>query len=217
MNLIRHTRAGFTLIELLLVVAIVVVMLAVVTPDFAGGLGGTRLQMAGQGVMHLSRYARSMAVLQQVPVELTFTSDGILRVAAQGSQRQAQAEIDWEKGAAESLSPLPTGDETESATNAPASSAATTGGSMTQMETEQKYEHVSFSFLGYADDADTQKKRKLHTKHPENEEETEETSFSVRYKSNGTCRPYRVRVTDKHESSLVVAVDMLGMGKVEEE
>ena len=40
-----------------------------------------RVKTAARGVTQMSRYARTMAVLYQTPVELIFGSDGTLRVA----------------------------------------------------------------------------------------------------------------------------------------
>ncbi len=42
-------------------------------------------------------------------------------------------------------------------------------------------------------------------------------SFRIRYRSNGTCRPYRVRISDDSGTVLILEVDMLGMASIEGE
>jgi len=201
-------KRGFSLIELLLVVAIIGVMLAVVTPEFAGGIGGTKLQMAAQSVMHLSRYARSMAVLQQQPAYISFGSNGVLRVSTQ--TKTAPVVRPSPEQTAEGALP-------EEVTDPDAAAPKTQeGSSISQPETEETYKGIVFA-VEYTDDADKQREKSLLKK---DSPVVENVTDRVLYRSNGTCRPYRVTIsTDEEEESdrrkLVVEVDMLGQGQVQ--
>jgi len=201
-------KRGFSLIELLLVVAIIGVMLAVVTPEFAGGIGGTKLQMAAQGVMHMSRYARSMAVLQQQPAYVSFGSNGVLRVS---TQTKTAPVVQPSPEAPAEGTPPPETTETE-----PAAPKTQEGSSISQPETEELYKGIIF-VAEYTDDADRQRGKSLLNKDAPVAEDI--VTDRVLYRSNGTCRPYRVTITtDEEEESargkLVVEVDMLGQGHV---
>ncbi|OVE76175.1 type II secretion system protein GspH [bacterium E08(2017)] len=65
-------RKGFTLVEVLLVLVIVGIVSAVVLPNLAQSLKGNRLRVATRTVVKAGRYARSIAVLKQKPITLTF-------------------------------------------------------------------------------------------------------------------------------------------------
>lgn len=65
-------RKGFTLIEILLVVAIMAVATAVTLPTFVSSIRGSRLKTAARSVIMAGRYARSMSLLQQQEMVLTF-------------------------------------------------------------------------------------------------------------------------------------------------
>jgi len=49
------------------------------------------------------------------------------------------------------------------------------------------------------------------------ETNTEEETFTISFRSNGTCRPHRVRITDDDTTTIDLDVDMLGMATVEGE
>jgi len=103
---------------------------------------------------------------------------------------------------------------------------------MAEVNTEQSYEQVRFKFLGYSDTADagryshllsSQKDTASTSDTGNGDEDQAGTVTRVRYRSNGTCRPYRVKVfadsADGEDASfsLTVVVDMLGVAKVEED
>jgi hypothetical protein len=50
-------------------------------------------------------------------------------------------------------------------------------------------------------------------------DDREAQTFRVRYKSNGTCRPYRLRVTAEGDENcaMTVVIDLLGSAKIETE
>ena len=63
-------RSGFTLLELLLVLTVMGIMAAVVVPNLASSLGGSRVSTAARSVSALGRSARYLAMMNQVPVDL---------------------------------------------------------------------------------------------------------------------------------------------------
>ncbi len=66
---------GFTLVELLLVLVLLGVVVGITMPYFVHSIRGNRLRVAGRTLVTVSRYARSMAVLKQAEVSLTFDLD----------------------------------------------------------------------------------------------------------------------------------------------
>lgn len=74
-NRILKIRAGFTLIELLLVVVLMCVMMGISAPFFVRSIRGHRLSAAARTLVTVARYARSMAVLKQTDLIITFNLD----------------------------------------------------------------------------------------------------------------------------------------------
>ena len=77
-------RAGFTLIEILIVVGIIAIMLASAVMSVASGRGAVEMKEATRGVVQLSRYASSLALLRQRPVVITFHRNGKVEVRISG-------------------------------------------------------------------------------------------------------------------------------------
>lgn len=78
----RHGRA-FTLVELLLVIVIMAITVGIAVPTFMRSYRGAKLRSSVRYLVMASRYARSIAVLQQVPVAMLLdTEKGRLRVIA---------------------------------------------------------------------------------------------------------------------------------------
>jgi len=232
----RRCRGGFTLVELLVVIVIIGVMIAVVGPTFSTGSDTARVKTATRGVMQMSRYARTMALLHQKPVDLVYTSSGGLRVeevsgggeglvsaTAFGSTNMAaDAEAAAERAAQaeEESRTLGTGGA------APVEASGGASYVMADLNIEKTYEQVVFRFEGYTDTMDDGRSRRGASARRAAEDEEEEGQEGedvrvsrVRYKSNGTCRPYTVQVeAEGNESSAVrVVIDVLGSAKVEEE
>lgn len=79
----KRTRAAFTLIELLLVVAILGFLSVVAAPHVGAALSGGSLRTAARELAGAGRYARTMALLAQTPVELSVDcGTGEMKIAA---------------------------------------------------------------------------------------------------------------------------------------
>ena len=75
MGVVTHNpaRRGFTFIELLAVVLIIAVMLSAAVTSVVAGTKATRMRNAVRSVWKLSGYARTMALLRQHPVVVTYS------------------------------------------------------------------------------------------------------------------------------------------------
>ena len=72
----RARAAAFTLLELLVVVAIIGILVAVAAPYFGTMLAGGALPLGSRELARACKYARTMALLNQTPVEVSFTQGG---------------------------------------------------------------------------------------------------------------------------------------------
>ncbi len=68
-------KSGFTLIEMLLVLVVIGIISAVTIPQFVNSIRGNRLRVGVKSVVMAGRYARSMAVMKQADILLTFNID----------------------------------------------------------------------------------------------------------------------------------------------
>lgn len=219
----RRMRRGFTLVELLVVLVIIGVLAAMIGPAFSSGSDVARVKTASRGVMQLSRYARTMALLHQTPVDVTFTSSGGISVSdagggtAQGLVSASAFGVTNAAAAAEEAS-----SQAAEAENAKQQAAQGQGGGtgyeMADLAIDRKYDQVVFVLEGYTDSLDDDKSSSGRAQEEDENADKVET-FRVRYKSNGTCRPYRIRVAAAGENahSVVVSVDMLGAAVIEDE
>ena len=84
---IANPMSAFTLIELLLVLAIIGISTAIIVPSFVQSMKGNRLRAATRSVSKAGRYARSIAVLKQKTITVTFnlTNSTIYIVGGDGS------------------------------------------------------------------------------------------------------------------------------------
>lgn len=234
-------RRGFTLVELLIVLVIIGVLAMMLGPTFSTGTDLARIRAAGRGAMQLSRYARTMALLHQMPIDLEFSSDGVVRVIPVG----AAAAMTPDPAASGSLSerdsgahPAGAGRNAQAAPPAPPTASETTaefgagGGTyeMADVAITRRYDQVTFTFLGHTDTMDDGRSARqtafARPEPPDNNapdgvagEDDDVQTFRIRYHSNGSCRPYRVRVAVAGDEALglTVAVDRLGAGRIEDD
>jgi len=71
-SLNRSFSSAFTLIEVLLVIVVMGIAAAIAMPSFVRSIQGQRLSAAARTLTTVARYARSMAVLKQSDLALTF-------------------------------------------------------------------------------------------------------------------------------------------------
>lgn len=218
-------KRGFTLIELLIVLVIFGIMAALVTTNIAGGSEAAHVRSAARGFVQLSRYARTMAVLHQKPMQFSFTESGQLKVTPNGTDMSKNSLV-----SAKAFSTTNTLADAEAAEAAALEKSESTGGigySMADIATEQKYEQVKITFAGYEDVIDdgwhSRMRIAFQTDDNSVTNDLEEVSSQTQilYRSNGTCRPYRVQITGDGEGvdgfTLNIIIDRLGVAKIEED
>ncbi|MCL1919699.1 MAG: prepilin-type N-terminal cleavage/methylation domain-containing protein [Kiritimatiellaeota bacterium] len=228
---ISRSRNAFTIIEIIVVMVVLGIMVAMVAPMVTSGGDVSRVRTATRGFTQMSRYARTMAVLHQSATELSFSEDGKLSVVLEGGGNSGGESIVSAKSFAVTNAVAAAEAARMEEMEAEPSGTPDGGGggsyAMAEVDTHKDYERVCFTFLGYTDTADAG--RYSHLLSPpknasaaddkEDEDEENARAARVRYKSNGTCRPYRVKVSAEGDNafSLTVAVDMLGSARVEED
>lgn len=178
----RRTPSGFTLVEVLLVLAIMAIVTVIVMPSLVHSIRGNRLRTAARTVTMAGRYARSMALLQQREMFLTFNLDkaGITITPAGAVEREEDAAV--AAPPAEARAP-----ETFSET--------ASSGVVVRAEAEvitRSLEQVTIASVVIGDS------------------DVREGSCQVVYRSNGLCTPYKVTVVDTYGNSVTVEVDALG-------
>jgi prepilin-type N-terminal cleavage/methylation domain-containing protein len=195
-----HPR-GFTLIEMLLVVAIIGILVTMLAPRMQM-LGGPRVTAAARVLTQLTRYARTMALLNQAETVIRISPDGVIRVdaaAAPPPPPEAAAPADG-------APPAAAAPDDEAAV-----SAADAGGPASFSEAvavERRLENVTVAFLGYTDALAELRVRAA-------DDGSAATGSEVHFRSNGTCRPHRYTLTDTTGVKAVVTVDILGLARVE--
>lgn len=196
--------AGFSLMEMIIVMVIIAAIAVAVVPNVASGLGGTRTQIAARGLVQMSRYARSMALANQTEVELTVSSNGILRVRAAPhsmnfSNRGMPGENDAYGNAAMARAGGPGGGSARQESAASLESA---------IALEKKFDQAEFAFEGYTDGLG----RMLTGREDKG---AEDRGSVVTFRSNGVCKPRRFLVSSPGGHSLHVSLGMTGKGKIE--
>jgi type II secretion system protein H len=202
---------GFTLVELLVVIVIVGVMALVILPNFTTGSDGARLRTAARGVAQMTRYARTMAVLYQTPMDLVISSGGELRVERRGGGVPAAVEP-------AASPPPPQGEEVDA--------GGGKGYEMAELNASKVYERIAFrvsldqSALG----EDEQESRLDETEAPDDPEKEADdplapsaTVVRIPFESNGRCLPFVVKVQVGGEDvtdEMAVAVDRFGMARI---
>lgn len=186
-----YRKGGFTLIEMLLVIVIIGIVTAVSVPQFVKSMRGNQRRTAVRMVVSAGRYARSMAVLHQRPMVLTFDIKKSLLLVKQESLKRKPADdkdADEDKKDKKDVSALDEvfgiKDERE-----PAAAAASVG---VADSLERKLDNVSIVSVDV-----------------EGDKSCGDGSCSVVYESNGRCIPYEVRLMDSEKEVVTIKVDAL--------
>lgn len=218
-------KKGFTLIELLIVLVIFGIMAALITTNISGGSEVANVRSAARGFVQLSRYARTMAVLHQKPMAFSFTENGQLSVTPHGAASSSESLVSAQAFA--TTNALADADAAAAVALEESESTGGVGYSMADVATQQKYEQVKITFSGYEDVIDDgwYARMRVVFKAEDNvvTNELEEVSSQTQilYRSNGTCRPYRVQISGDGESTdvytLNIIIDRLGVAKIEED
>ena len=232
-------RRAFTLVELLLVILILGVVVVIAVPNITAVMGGTQSSASLRMLVQMGRYTRSMALLNQVPCELvvdldrrTLTTEMVQRrgtVVAEPEDSDDSGIHDarttstalYEVGATATVSfgrATSTKERGEStrilARNRPEEESfeGDDGNLSDAIHMEQTIPgSAPIAFLGYSDTVEQNRFRALRAS------AGEETNgvFRIRYRTNGTCRPYRIAVgTNDDDARAVVAVDSVGTPRI---
>ncbi|MEG1479418.1 MAG: prepilin-type N-terminal cleavage/methylation domain-containing protein [Kiritimatiellia bacterium] len=197
-------RRGFTLIELLIVLAILATMMAIIVPSFSM-VPSVQISMAAKDSLRLMRYARNMALQTQQPITITFSPGSIALSSPLDDSHVTTSNIE-EK----SSSTVP------ASASAPSSMrTAVQGGSVEEVAITKYYDLVGFEFLNYTDNIENS------TSVLSTEKKTTASTFSITIRTNGTMRPFKLRVHEKDDESGrggdVISFDFLCSGTIENE
>lgn len=200
------------MLELLMVIFILGIAAAVLVPQLNSGAEQAKLVTAARSVVQASRYARTMALLHQSEIELAISSaSGTVEVRAKngGTSIPVQQEelLPSEIAAADESSE--DGSEEHTVDTRVAADKMTAQSFAEEVNQKFEVKEASFEFLGYTDNVDNDSEN--------GKKDSGNDNFSLTFNSNGTCRPFKLKVflKDDPDSYYEVTVDVIGKAKIE--
>ncbi|MEG2464552.1 MAG: hypothetical protein RSB14_00800, partial [Kiritimatiellia bacterium] len=152
-------------------------MMAIIVPSFSM-VPSVQISMAAKDSLRLMRYARNMALQTQQPITITFSPGSIALSSPLDDSHVTTSNIE-EK----SSSTVP------ASASAPSSMrTAVQGGSVEEVAITKYYDLVGFEFLNYTDNIENS------TSVLSTEKKTTASTFSITIRTNGTMRPFKLRV-----------------------
>jgi prepilin-type N-terminal cleavage/methylation domain-containing protein len=192
-----RTKRGFTLIEVLLVGLIIAFVAAIATPSFVNSMKGQRLRQARRSVMACGKYARTMAISRQQPMNLILTVGGNRIAVEAGPVPKPASERVYTRDQVTAMSNGPSLDlpDIPPAEEAPAPSQDN------RRNLSRVLDGVRVKSLNIRDGLKSE----------------EDGAISIPYRSNGTCPPYEVVLSDEDGTESTITVDFLGDASHEED
>lgn len=191
-GIIRSVR-GFTLIELLLVIIIIAIATGMAIPSFVRSYQGSKLRTSVRTIVMASRYARSVAVLQQMQAAILYDMEAqtvevvAIKVDASADDRNVFLDNKQEQG-------MQSADDLEAQAEARRKSAAVIPKLRKAMAEGVKIISVSSEEGG----------REL------------EGIYWVNYYPNGMCDDYVIRLRDAYDKTVEIEIDPISAKAVVE-
>jgi len=243
--------SGFTLIELLLVVVILGILTAIAAPRISPLLSGGYLRMGAREFAAAGRYARTMALLNQTPVDVTveqgtgkitikareaqslvslgmsdleaLTNDVGYTDALLGTSARRQASLSGGFGLAVSKEDredsewqggLAATNVIERIREAEGAEVAATVSFSDSIDMDREIKGVKFVFEGYSDVVESPSAYSQIVY--EDDMDRQEGPVTLRYRANGTVRPYRMTVVSENDETdkMHVIVNSVGTAKI---
>lgn len=184
-----RSQRAFTLVEILMVLAILGIITIITMPYLVKSIRGNRLRVAANTVVSAGRYARSMAILGNREMLLSFDiPKATIHIAP---LRAAPTPI-----------PAETASRGESIPGAPAAESDTP---------PQPSSSPSFTITRELDAV------RIASVDLEHQDGRNSDNLAVLYRSNGRCSPYEVLLVDEFGASIRITVDALSSAEAHRE